>query len=64
MALAAYGVGLTLGYWRLLIVLTGGLLLLAVSSLMRPSERANFGLFKYASLYMLGIMLLLMLVVQ
>ncbi len=63
MALAAYGVGLTLGYWRLLAVLTGGLLLLAISSLMRPSERANFGLFKYASLYMLGAMLLLMLVV-
>ncbi len=63
MALAAYGVGLTLGYWRLLVVLTGGLLLLAISSLMRPSERANFGLFKYASLYMLGAMLLLMLVV-
>ncbi len=63
MALAAYGVGLTFGYWRLLAVLTGGLLLLAVASLMRPSERANFGLFKYASLYMLGIMLLLMLVV-
>lgn len=61
MALAAWGVGLTFGYWRLLAVLTGGLLLLAVFSLMRPSERANFGLFKYASLYMLGAMLLLML---
>lgn len=63
MALAAWGVGLALGYWRLLAVLTGGLLLLAVFSLMRPSERANFGLFKYASLYMVGVMLLLMLVV-
>jgi len=63
MALAAYGVGLTLGYWRLLAVLTGGLLLLAITSLLRPSERANFGLFKYASLYMLGAMVLLMLVV-
>jgi hypothetical protein len=41
-----------------LIVLSTGLLILAISSLARPSERVNFGLFKYASLYMLSAMVL------
>ena len=59
MAVAAYGVGLSWGFMRLLAVLSGGLLLLAVGSLLRPSERVNFGLFKYASLYMLSAMILL-----
>jgi protoheme IX farnesyltransferase len=58
MALSAYGIGLTVGYLRLLAVLSAGLLLLAVRSSMTPSERLNFGLFKYASLYMLSTMLL------
>jgi protoheme IX farnesyltransferase len=59
MGIAAIGIGLTWGYLRLIIVLTGGLLFLALSSILNPSERVNFGLFKYASLYMLSVMLLL-----
>ncbi|MES0362185.1 MAG: hypothetical protein ABUK20_14795, partial [Anaerolineales bacterium] len=59
MGLAAYGIGLTWGYLRLIVVLTGGLVFLALSTILRPSERTNFGLFKYASLYMLSVMLLL-----
>jgi len=55
---AAYGVGLTWGFLRLLIVLSAGLFILAVRSLTKPSERMTFGLFKYASLYMLSAMLL------
>jgi protoheme IX farnesyltransferase len=62
MALAAYGIGLTIGYLRLIVVLSVGLLLLAVRSSVRPSERINFALFKYASFYMLSAMLLLMFV--
>ena len=58
--LAAYGIGLTWGYLRVLFVLSVGLLSLAVGSLLKPSERVNFGLFKYASLYMLSSMFLLM----
>jgi hypothetical protein len=42
-------------------VLTTGLLLLAFAMAFRPSERINFGLFKYASLFMLSSMILLML---
>ena len=57
---AAYGVGTEWGFLRLLAVLAGGLLTLAIASVVRPSEKINFGLFKYASLYMLSAMILLM----
>lgn len=56
---AGYGVGLTWGFLRLLAVLSAGLFILAVKSLTSPSERLTFGLFKYASLYMLSAMLLM-----
>jgi protoheme IX farnesyltransferase len=59
MAAAAYGVGMSWGYLRLMAVLSTGLLVLAVISNIRPSEKINFGLFKYASLYMFGSMLLM-----
>ncbi len=59
MAGAAAGIGMAWGYLRLLVVLSGGLLALALASLLAPSERLNFGLFKYASLYMLNSMLLI-----
>ena len=58
--IAAYGIGMTWGYLRVLFVLSVGLLTLAVSSLLKPSERLNSGLFKYASLYMLSSMILMM----
>jgi protoheme IX farnesyltransferase len=52
-------IGVTWGFLRLLAVLSSGLLLLAIASALRPSDRLNFGLFKYASLFMLSAMLLL-----
>jgi protoheme IX farnesyltransferase len=58
---ASYGVGLTWGFIRLLVVLSGGLFILAVRSLTAPSDRLTFGLFKYASLYMLSAMLMVFL---
>ena len=61
MVVAGIGIGLDWGFLRLLGVLTTGLLLLAFGMTFRPSERINFGLFKYASLYMLSAMILLML---
>jgi protoheme IX farnesyltransferase len=60
MGLAAWGIGMTVGYLRILIVLSLGLLTLAAISVFRPTERVNFGLFKYASVYMLSAMLLMM----
>jgi protoheme IX farnesyltransferase len=52
-------VGIQAGALRLMVVLSSGLLLLSFASVFRPSERVNFSLFKYASLYMLASMILL-----
>jgi protoheme IX farnesyltransferase len=60
MGMAGWGIGMTVGYLRILIVLSAGLLTLAVTTLLRPSEQVNFGLFKYASVYMLSSMILIM----
>ena len=52
-------IGVQAGFLRLLVVLATGLLLLSFATVTRPSERVNFGLFKYASLYMLCSMMVL-----
>ena len=57
---AAYGIGTDWGFLRLMAVLSVGLFSLAIASVIKPSETVNFGLFKYASLYMLSAMILLM----
>jgi protoheme IX farnesyltransferase len=57
--LSSIGIGMAIGGLRLLVILSGGLLALTIRSLMRPSNRLDFGLFKFASVYMLGSMLLL-----
>ncbi len=62
MGLSAFAIGVTQGALHILGLLSGGLLLLAVYSLLRPSQKANFTLFKYASLYMMFSMLLIALV--
>ncbi len=54
----AYGIGLSWGYLRLFAVLTVGIVGLAGFSILKPSEKINFGLFKYASIYMLGAMIM------
>jgi len=53
--------GLAWGYVRLLAVLAAGIVGLALVSIYRPSDEINFGLFKYASFYMLGSMLMVVL---
>ncbi len=52
-------IGMQWGFVRLLAVLSAGLMLLAAATVFRPTERVNFGLFKYASLFMLSAMILL-----
>ena len=52
-------IGISAGYLRLIAVLSAGLLLLAFATFRAQSEQVNFGLFKYASLYMLSSMLIL-----
>ena len=64
MIIAAWGIGMDWGFLRLLGVLSGGLFVLAMTTLVKPSERINFGLFKYASLYMLSAMLLVVIEVM
>jgi protoheme IX farnesyltransferase len=64
MAAASIGVagvmiGIQAGALRLMAVLSTGLLLLSFATVFRPSERVNFSLFKYASVYMLASMILL-----
>jgi protoheme IX farnesyltransferase len=60
-ALGLFFLGLSWGYLRLLAVLTAGMLGLVLASIFRPSESINFGLFKYASLYMLSSMFMVVL---
>lgn len=59
MVVAAYGIGLSIGCMRVVAILSIGLLFLAVLSAVKPSDKWNFRLFKYASIYMLGAMLLI-----
>ena len=59
MGLSALLVGASAGGLAALAVLGTGLLILALTSVARPSDKLNFRLFKYASLYMLGAMILL-----
>jgi protoheme IX farnesyltransferase len=59
MVVSTIGIGTSIGFLRLISILSVGLLIFAVSSYIRPSRKMNFGLFKYASLYMLSAMLLI-----
>mgnify|MGYP001765401093 CR=1 FL=1 len=59
MGLAAVWVGESAGALGLMAVLGTGLLILALTSVARPSQKMNFTLFKYASVYMLCSMLIM-----
>jgi len=59
MAISAIGIGTSFGYMGILIILSIGLISLAVFSLIKPSEKLNFSLFKFASIYMLSAMILI-----
>jgi hypothetical protein len=61
MGASAHGISLSWGYMRVMAVLAAGLLGLAIISAVRPSNKVNFGLFKYASLFMLGAMIMIVL---
>lgn len=61
MVTAGVGIGMDWGFLRLLGVLSAGMLMLAIAITFKPTERVNFGLFKYASVYMLAAMILVVL---
>ncbi len=56
---AAVGIGTPPGSMRLIAALSTVLVAFAIASMMRPSEKMNFSLFKFASVYMLSSMLLI-----
>ena len=59
MTTAFMGLGMAAISQRLLLALSAGLLGLAFVAWVRPSDKITAGLFKYASVYMLGCMVLL-----
>ncbi len=59
MIVAAVWIGVAEGILALIIILSGVLLFLAATVLFRPSDQTNLRLYKYASLYMLLTMLLI-----
>jgi protoheme IX farnesyltransferase len=56
---SALGISMSWGYLRVMGVLAIGLLGVAFVSTIRPSDKLNFRLFKYASLFMLGSMVMI-----
>lgn len=62
MGYSAVRIGMAMGFLHFLLILSGGLISLAIFSLLKPSEKLNFSLFKFASIYMLGSMILIVLV--
>jgi protoheme IX farnesyltransferase len=61
MLLAAFQIGLPWGYFHLALWLSGLLLIVTLVSVLRRSPKLNLALYKLASLYMLGAMVLIML---
>ena len=59
MSVASIWIGVAEGILALIILLSGVLLFLAATVVFRPSDRTNLRLYKYASLYMLCTMLLI-----
>lgn len=59
MTVAAIWIGVAEGVLALIIILSGVLLFLATTVLFRPSDKTNLRLYKYASVYMLLTMLLI-----
>ncbi len=59
MLLASFHIGLPWQYFHLALWLSGILLVIALTSVLRRSPKLNFVLYKFASLYMLGSMILI-----
>ena len=59
MSFASVWIGVAEGILALIILLSAVLLFLAATVLFRPSDKTNLRLYKYASIYMLCTMLLI-----
>lgn len=58
LAAVAFGVGMSWGFFRLTMILSVSLLALALAGVIRPSQKRNFQLFKFASVYLTIVMVL------
>lgn len=56
---STFGLGITLGYLRIVMILSTVLIGMALFCSFKPTEKLNYSLFKYASIYMLCLMLLI-----
>jgi len=56
--IASYWIGLDIGLMRITIVLSVALFSLTFSCFMKPNNKSNFWLYKFASLYMLVVMII------
>jgi protoheme IX farnesyltransferase len=61
MLLASYNIGLPWRFFHLALWLSALLMMVTLASVFRRSPKLNFALYKFASLYMLGSMMLIML---
>ena len=59
MVVSALGAGIEGNLLHVLSAISVGLLFLSVSAWTKPSDKVNFRLFKFASMYMLGAMVIL-----
>ena len=56
--ISSFAIGINVGPLRLIGTLAGGMLIISVIALLKPSEKLNSGLFRYASVLMLTTMLI------
>ncbi len=56
--ISSFAIGVNVGPLRLIGTLAGGMIIFSVIALLKPSEKINSGLFKYASVLMLTTMLI------
>lgn len=57
--ISAIGIGITIGYFRIIVILSAILLGLSIYSALKPTDKLNYALFKYASVFMLSAMVLI-----
>jgi protoheme IX farnesyltransferase len=59
MGISMIGISMSWGYLRVILILTIGFTGIVFYSLIKPSDKMNFSIFKYASFFMLGSMIMI-----
>ena len=58
LTVSSFAIGINIGLLRLIGTLAGCMIIIAIIAFLKPSEKLNSGLFKYASVFMLATMLI------